>query len=35
MKEFLPIVFFHPMRKQRRMNNGIRLCSKEKITAKT
>jgi hypothetical protein len=29
IKEFMPIVYFHPLRKQKRMKNGIRICSEE------
>ena len=29
MKEFMPIVYFHPLRKQKRINHGIRISTQE------
>jgi hypothetical protein len=30
MDQFLPLLYFHPLRKLKRRNNGIRICSEER-----
>ena len=30
MDQFLPLLYFHPLRKQKRRNNGIRVCTEDR-----